>query len=202
MGYITELLWSRSIYPFILVQQLGRDTRRWVFLAASAPWRSSGPSPEVFNEVDDGGRKKNPCSKTSIYVFLLLRPSFVGCPLAQLRATSSGFEDCVVPCGDDNAGEEDEEVRITSYKRLRKKWKWNVNFVTSQEMVKVGESGKVWMRITQHPQLYLFHEKNDSYQSLKELVVVPFNHFQISEWKIISQAKRWGMSVLLSIIQF
>ena len=33
--------------------------------------------------------------------------------------------------------EEDEEVRITSYKRLRKKWKWNVNFVTSQEMVKV-----------------------------------------------------------------
>ena len=51
------------------------------------------------------------------------------------------------------------------------------------------------MRITQHPQLYLFHEKNDSYQSLKELVVVPFNHFQISEWKIISEAKRRGMSV-------
>ena len=138
-----------------------------------------------------------------VFICCFVLPSqFVGCPLAQIRAMSSGFEDCVVPCGHDNVGEEDEEVKIASYKRLRKKWKWNVNFVTSQEMVKVGESGKVWVRITQHPQLYLFHEKNDSYQSLKELVVVPFNHFQISEWKIISQAKRWGMSVLLSIIQF
>ena len=70
-------------------------------------------------------------------------------------------------------------------------------------MVKVDESGKVLVRIAQHPQLYLFHEKNDSYQSLKELVVVPFNHLQISEWKIISQAKRRGMSVFfLSIIQY
>ena len=54
-------------------------------------------------------------------MFLMIAAPLVGCPLAQLRAMSSGFEDCVVPCGHDNVGEEDEEVRITSYKRLRKK---------------------------------------------------------------------------------
>ena len=126
----------------------------------------------------------------------LMRAPFVGWPLAQLWTMSSWLEDCVVPCGHDYVGEEQEEVRIQSYKRLRK-WKLNVNCVTSQEMVKVDESGKVLVRIAQHPQLYLFHEKNDSYQSLKELVVFPFNHFQISGCKIISEAKRRGMSVFL-----
>ena len=34
---------------------------------------------------------------------------FVGWPLAQLWTMSSGFEDCVVPCGLNNVGEEEGE---------------------------------------------------------------------------------------------
>ena len=49
-------------------------------------------------------------------LFLMIAP-FVGWPLAQLWTMSSGFEDCVVPCGLNNVGEEEGEVRI---KRLRK----------------------------------------------------------------------------------
>ena len=49
-------------------------------------------------------------------IFLMIAP-FVGWPLAQLWTMSSGFEDCVVPCGLNNVGEEEGEVRI---KRLRK----------------------------------------------------------------------------------
>ena len=33
----------------------------------------------------------------------LMRAPFVGCSFAQLQAMSSGFEDCVAPCGHDNA---------------------------------------------------------------------------------------------------